>query len=128
MYSIEKTRACRNVLKYGVCRRDICSFAHFLEELNIPSCNNKSCINEQCKYIHTSETIDSYKYRVNYVPPSLPSELEFQQNIAYRKRLFPVKHKNTTLVIDIKDITDETYGDIVKEGLSNGFTTFHFLK
>lgn len=89
--SLEKTKACRNVLRipnedgslgpYGTCKRDKCSFAHSLKELRLPicvfgtNCNKLSVSTYTCQFFHPEiETREMYYNRTCIHLPDLPKE------------------------------------------------------
>jgi hypothetical protein len=66
--SLNKTQLCGLFLQ-GKCRRDVCHFAHSLQEISVPACiSDYDCRNFErfCDFFHPSlETIQDYYYRVH---------------------------------------------------------------
>ena len=100
--SLLRTKACRFVTDgatsdemYGVCYREQCSFAHSMEELQVPACqfdykcrlqNGRidkvsRCIipNTECKFRHSIETIPEWLNRAHITPPKLPATSELSR-------------------------------------------------
>lgn len=71
---LEKTKMCRNILQKGVCNREVCTFAHTLEELKDPECAfGDTCRRKDtCKFKHPCESITAYHTRCNIVLPTIP--------------------------------------------------------
>lgn len=87
------TKPCNHVLKktdesgvvseeYGVCYREICTFAHSLDELQLPRCafgdkcyrrNDKSNL---CQFSHPGESMDQFYSRTGKEKPDLPQTSE----------------------------------------------------
>lgn len=87
------TKPCNHVLKkadesgvipeeYGVCYREICTFAHSLAELQLPRCafgdkcyrrNDKSNL---CQFSHPGEGVDEFYTRTGKNKPDLPATSE----------------------------------------------------
>lgn len=111
----KNTKACLNISamggEFGVCRRKECSFAHFLEELNIVNCfNNNNCQYYKCRFIHPDETIQQYYTRTGFTVPNLPSKVQ----------------KIDTVVIDLENTPVSSYTEIISVGLKEGKSTFIF--
>jgi hypothetical protein len=76
----QKSQLCRNVLTHGKCTRQVCMFAHSIEELNPQPCLFKHACKifsgERagfCKCIHPTETKDSFIKRIGLDKVSIPS-------------------------------------------------------
>ena len=74
--SLEKTKICRNIARYGKCTRDVCTYAHSLDELRPKKCifgdeckyiESKT---RSCRYIHPSEDLAKYAERTGYKEPA----------------------------------------------------------
>lgn len=104
--SLSCTRACKNVLKrqesgeYGVCYRNVCTFAHSLDELKDPMCGfDASCrfrygrtqrdrtvdSKGTCMFRHRDETREDWLKRTNRNLPDLPATSEKTRNPNLRK-------------------------------------------
>lgn len=97
------TKPCNNVIKkineetgqlsdYGVCERDVCTFAHSLCQLVLPPCGYGETCNRKygakdfrtgkidttrkCQFFHPNETIDQFYRRTGYQKPELPETHE----------------------------------------------------
>lgn len=95
------TKPCNNVLKkvnetgqvyYGVCQRDVCTFAHSLSELKLPPCGYGDNCNRKhgsmdprtrnvdtyrkCQFFHPCETTDQFYMRTGCEKPDLPQTSE----------------------------------------------------
>jgi len=77
------TVPCRHVSKkdgkYGCCSRDVCVFAHSLEELRIVSCHfGMKCTRREtnCYFIHEGESREEYYKRTGKFQPDLPPTSE----------------------------------------------------
>jgi hypothetical protein len=105
--SLTCTKACRLVTtpftnpkegeepKYGVCTRTHCSFAHSLDELQAPFCGfdgncrflhgkvdrktHKKIPNTQCRFRHTSETVEDWLKRSKVKRAPLPKTSEISR-------------------------------------------------
>lgn len=80
---LSKTKACNNILKYGKCNREVCTFAHSIEELRDPCCTYDDRCNKRdiCRYMHSDETQEEYHSRCNITLPKFPDI----QNITNQK-------------------------------------------
>lgn len=102
---LAKTKACNNILKYGKCEREVCTFAHSLEEHRDPCCTYDDMCNKRdiCRYMHSNETQEEYYSRCNITLPEFP-DTQFIAN-----------QKNTdlsSLIIDLS-LMDEDEDDIL---------------
>jgi hypothetical protein len=67
---LKKTKFCNIFLQEGKCNRKVCNFAHSIEEFSFPSCAFADhCKVKNCKFKHTSETLEQYKSRINFKVP-----------------------------------------------------------
>lgn len=65
-----KTKFCNIFIQEGKCNRDVCNFAHSMEEYNFPSCAfGDKCKVEKCKFKHPFEKIEDYKKRIDFKLP-----------------------------------------------------------
>lgn len=63
-----KTKPCINI---GTCNKPNCGYAHSLEELRDPQCAfDNDCNKQGCTFKHPRETVEEYRERVGFVPPS----------------------------------------------------------
>jgi len=101
---LEKTKICNNTLKYGYCKRKVCTFAHSLEELKDPPCAfGKTCrSNINCRFKHPDESRSAYHVRCNIV---IPDPIFPHMNL----------NKPTDLVIDFD--YDEIQDGILEEAV-----------
>jgi hypothetical protein len=86
---------------YGVCYKDVCNFAHSMEELQFVLCNfDQNCINERCGYYHSFETKEGFVKRTNKKLPNLPKD-----NTLSRKKKDSLKASSpkVELVIDLEE-------------------------
>ena len=68
---LKKTKFCRLLIEQGKCNREICNFAHTVNEISFPYCVfADDCKKDGCKFRHPNETIDDYKIRVQFSVPS----------------------------------------------------------
>jgi hypothetical protein len=80
------TRPCSLVQKqddghYSICTREICTFAHFLEELRILPCKYfTNCRNGRCTYLHFQETTDLYYKRTGQNKPDIPTKMQYDES------------------------------------------------
>ena len=97
--SLQHTKACKHVTeekdktgRYGVCYREICTFAHSLEEFNDPLCSfGDECRHirgrkdrrtgqfdetKKCMFRHPTETREEYHTRTGKILPDLPPTFE----------------------------------------------------
>lgn len=72
---LEKTTPCRNMINDGKCERDVCSFAHSMEELNDRMCffDGNCRIPTTCPHKHSRESREDYYTRCNIEPPIFPT-------------------------------------------------------
>ena len=79
------TKPCKNIAKadgsdeYGVCTRDVCTYAHSLQEYKVPRCvfGDKCYRRDQtgdrsCTYLHPKENLEMYCDRTGKSKPDLP--------------------------------------------------------
>lgn len=102
--SLAYTKPCMNVLKrvneetgeicgeYGVCERDVCTFAHSLSELKLPPCGfgekcnrkygsmdvrtRKIDKSRKCQFFHPDETPEKFYTRTGCRKPDIPETSE----------------------------------------------------
>lgn len=114
--SLKCTKACRNVTgpmtnpkegeepKFGVCTREMCTFAHSMEELQLPICGfdgtcryvhgkrdhktKQKIPGTKCKYYHSFELIEEWITRTGVDRPNLPPTNEHSRK--------PSKSKNNS--------------------------------
>jgi hypothetical protein len=91
------TKPCKNIEKtdgetYGVCTRDVCTYAHSLQEYKVPRCvfGDKCYRRDQagdraCAYMHPKENLDSYCDRTGKSKPDLPESSESTRRPEPRK-------------------------------------------
>ena len=92
------TKPCKNIEKVdgsderGVCTRDVCTYAHSLEEYKVPKClfGDKCYRKDQtgdrsCTYMHPKENLDEYFARTGKSRPDLPETSEFTRRPEPRK-------------------------------------------
>ena len=85
--TLQKTKACWNVKKFGKCTRHECTFAHTLDEWIPPLCRfGDKCRHIEggkhslpCKFKHPSETLNEYFTRSGTTYPNLPQTTPKQQ-------------------------------------------------
>lgn len=112
------TKVCKFVARdqetgeFGVCYRDVCTFAHSLESLKDPMCafgNKCYHLNTEgrivCQFRHPFETRDDYMYRTYKQSPDLPETDETTRKpkpksqpkelgVAHKQRTNPAKPKS----------------------------------
>jgi hypothetical protein len=103
--SLTCTRVCNNVKrdsvtkKFGICYREVCSFAHCLDELNDPMCGfDSTCrfrwgktqcdgsidADTKCMFRHSDETRDDWTKRTHRILPDLPKTAKNTRNITQK--------------------------------------------
>lgn len=115
------TKACKNIERtstgeFGVCYREICTFAHSLEELNDPMCGFDSVCRHRlgkvqrdstvdktlkCMYRHTDETREEWVNRTGCVIPDLPKTSEKTRKPVARKDAVPVVKPKVSAVVPV---------------------------
>lgn len=68
---LRKSKFCEIQIKYGVCNRKLCNFAHSLKELIFPRCAfGENCKKKNlCMFLHPMEEIGEYKERIHFFVP-----------------------------------------------------------
>lgn len=149
------TKACNFVLKnpvtgeYGTCYRSTCTFAHSLEELNVPKCEfDEMCRYKQgrynkegvfdftlkCTFHHSSETQEEWLERTGKTLPDLPKNIpktvpEKVLGSGYAKKTTPftppkrivVEIPSTPVKPSVKKVVDKKSVDKVKKNLSKEY-------
>jgi hypothetical protein len=142
---IKCTRPCKWVVKqvdedgkvspnYGICTRELCTFAHCLDELVIidcafgDRCNRKDGsidynsgvkdTSNKCTYLHPNENIDQYYERTGIEKPDIPRTNEkTRQPIIQSKSLLKEKKKEENIV---EKSVDDFFDNIVAEPIKKG--------
>ncbi len=113
--SLEKTKMCRNIARYGNCTRDVCTYAHSLEELRPKKCifgdeckyiDSKT---RSCRYIHPFEDLSQYAERTGYKEPNpehiySPIQLPIPVKKISKEVVSPCKKQNV----------ENTYANVTK--------------
>ena len=71
---LKKTKFCKILIEKGVCDREVCNFAHSMDEMVFPNCAfNLNCHKkEKCMFKHPHETLEEYKKRIEFkIPPNI---------------------------------------------------------
>lgn len=112
--SLEKTKICRNIARYGKCTRDVCTYAHSLDELRPKKCifgdeckyiESKT---RSCRYIHPCEDLAKYAERTGYKEPDgehIYSPIELP---------IPMKKISTEVSPCKKENAKDTYARVAK--------------
>lgn len=68
---LKKTKFCQIMIEKGHCHREVCNFAHSMDEFVFPECAFKENCRKKlvCTFKHPHETIDSYKKRTRFIVP-----------------------------------------------------------
>lgn len=68
---LKKTKFCQIMIEKGHCHREICNFAHSMDEFVFPDCAFKENCRKKlvCTFKHPHETIESYKKRTGFIVP-----------------------------------------------------------
>ena len=68
---LKKTKFCQVLINKGECKREVCNFAHSINEIVFPDCAfGENCKKkEKCACKHPHETEDSYKFRIGFTIP-----------------------------------------------------------
>ena len=99
------TKPCSLVQKtdkgiYTVCSRDVCTFAHYIEEFRILPCNYfTNCRNFNCKYLHFNETNEAYYKRTRQVQCVLPTRKEYEDS----KDFYSEMNRKHKFIITLQD-------------------------
>ncbi len=103
------TKPCSLVQKtdegiYTVCSRDVCTFAHYIEEFRILPCNYfTNCRNFNCNYLHVDERHESYYKRTRQVQPVLPTRKEYEES----KDFYSEKNRKNKFIITLQHDVSE---------------------
>jgi hypothetical protein len=68
---LKKTKFCQIMIDKGECHREVCNFAHSVNEIVFPDCAFKENCKKQdrCLFKHPHETIEEYKSRIHFTVP-----------------------------------------------------------
>lgn len=93
-YVVRKESGPDQLIEYGVCYREVCTFAHSLEELNAPVCAfGERCYKQiRCTFWHPeAESRDDFYKRTNKPLPDLPATSEKTRQPRPAKKKAPVE-------------------------------------
>ena len=135
------TKPCNNVLRkicentgnvcsdYGVCQREVCTFAHSLSELKLPPCGfgdkcnrkhgsmdprtRKIDTSRKCQFFHPCETTDQFYLRTGSEKPDLPQTSEKSWLPKSKQMKEAMKAEQEKAIADIAEKLEEVR--IVKE-------------
>jgi hypothetical protein len=68
---LKNTKFCKLLIEQGKCSREVCNFAHSIEDIVFPVCAfEDGCTKkETCHFRHPTENIDDYKTRIRFTIP-----------------------------------------------------------
>lgn len=130
---LQRTKACHFVtpksepkpgedIKFGVCYRKVCTFAHGLDELNLPHCNfGNNCYKATCgcRFFHPGlESRDEFYTRTNCVEPLLPKTSENSRKppaVSHKSALKPAVPVHVQETVPVLRRHNTTFLDIEKE-------------